>query len=549
MIDMRQIIIPSATLVPEELQNLGKLPPIIYPVNQNTVFDFLYRQYSDIAERIVVACYEQSEEVYGRLRKYEGNKVKILKLTKLGDLGYTIFESIEDGFDTPIIINFADTIVMDDIFTVDGDAFYYQEDYLDDKWTYFEEDNGEITEIIDKQTLSSSETKKLFVGVFQLCYPQDFKACLDVAFHTEHLQMNTFYYALQLYSKKHPMKALNTENWFDLGHIDRYYDSSLEVKARAFNHILIDKERGILRKTSVDKEKFIGEILWYLKLPKDVEYIRPRIFNYSTSYSSPYVEMEYYSYHTVHELFLYGDLNYSQWINIFKRIKFICDDLSRYTVEGDNIKPALEDMYLNKTIQRLDTLRADEDFNKFFLKSFSVNGVEYRPLDDIVEELKVAIPQMLCDVDKFCIIHGDMCFTNIMVDNNFSFIKLIDPRGRFGSYDIYGDARYELAKLFHSVHGKYDFIIMNLFEITVNFEAMEIQYQVNNRERKYDLYEMLLLVFEENIADNKNKIELIEALLFLSMIPLHGENKMHQFAMLATGIQILDNILPIRRCS
>ncbi len=34
------------------------------------------------------------------------------------------------------------------------------------------------------------------------------------------------------------------------------------------------------------------------------------------------------------------------------------------------------------------------------------------------------------------------------VDTNLSFIKVIDPRGKFGTYDIYGDFRYELAKTF-----------------------------------------------------------------------------------------------------
>lgn len=61
----------------------------------------------------------------------------------------------------------------------------------------------------------------------------------------------------------------------------------MEVKAREFNHISIDKDRGILKKTSDDKDKFIGEIKWYLKLPADIEYVRPRIFDYSTSYVAP----------------------------------------------------------------------------------------------------------------------------------------------------------------------------------------------------------------------------------------------------------------------
>ena len=43
--DTLSVIIPSAKIVPEELQNLGKLPAVIYPVNDGTVFDYLYEQY------------------------------------------------------------------------------------------------------------------------------------------------------------------------------------------------------------------------------------------------------------------------------------------------------------------------------------------------------------------------------------------------------------------------------------------------------------------------------------------------------------------------
>ena len=32
-----KLIIPSAKIVPEELQSLGKLPAVIYPINQGIV--------------------------------------------------------------------------------------------------------------------------------------------------------------------------------------------------------------------------------------------------------------------------------------------------------------------------------------------------------------------------------------------------------------------------------------------------------------------------------------------------------------------------------
>ena len=244
---MRKIIVPSAVLVPKELQSIGKLPPIIYPINQKIVFDFLHKQYKNIAESICISCYEGIDKVHRRLDRYRNDKIKIVELSELQDLGHTIYETIDDE-NVPIIINFADTIVMSDIFNEDSDAFFYQEDYINDQWTYFEEDMGIISKIIDKKAICSNDKKRLFVGVFQIMNPKDFKECLRKAFEEENKEVSSFYSALRLYSEHHPMKPIYTDNWFDIGHIDKYYGSSLEVKAREFNHIRIDKERGILKK-------------------------------------------------------------------------------------------------------------------------------------------------------------------------------------------------------------------------------------------------------------------------------------------------------------
>lgn len=540
-----RVIIPSAKLVPEELQKLGKLPAIIYPINQKIAFDYIYDQYRNLQAKVDIICYENADKVERRLRKVIGNEIKVRRLPELHDLGYTILYAIEN-IDEPVVINFADTIVMDPIVGISGDAFFYQEDYMSETWTYFDEENGIVTHIYDKEAINEEIKKKLFVGVFKIINTHDFRECLRNAVQQKNKKMNSFYHALELYSKKHPMHAVLTNNWFDIGHEDKYYNSKLEVRAREFNHITIDKNRGILKKTSDDKDKFIGEIKWYLKLPADVEYVRPRIFNYSTSYVNPYVSMEYYAYHTVHELFLYGDLTLQQWIDIFNRIRFVCDDFKRYTVQDANIRPALEEMYLTKTLQRFEKMKKDERFITFFESPIVVNGERYLPLNEIIIALEKAIPEMLYDVDTFNIIHGDLCFANIMVDSNFSFIKVIDPRGKFGTYDIYGDFRYELAKLFHSVDGKYDFIIKDLFDLDYNSEAACINYRIQDRKRDFNLYKVFLDTFSAEVGEDLKKIELIEALLFLSMIPLHGESIRHQMVMLGTGLEILNRVIDIK---
>lgn len=544
MDSLEKVIIPAAKIVPAELQKLGKLPGIIYPINQKIVFDYLYKQYRNTCSSIDIICYEQADKVQRRLSKYLKGMVHIKVLPELGDLGHTVYYGLEDACGS-VVVNFSDTIVMDNISEVEGDAYYCQEDYMSETWTFFDEMEGVITNIYDKESVNGKIRKKLFVGVFQFTNSGYFKQCLEAAFKVQDIKMSTFYYALMKYSEKYPMKSIVTNNWFDIGHENQYYNTKLEVKAREFNHITIDKDRGILRKTSEDKDKFVGEIKWYLKLPADVEYVRPRIFDYSTSYTNPYVAMEYYAYHTVHELFLYGDLNYHQWEDVFKRIRFVCDDFKRYTVKDANIKTSLEDMYLTKTLQRFDKLKADTRFKAFFENSITVNGVTYRSLDAVSKLLEKSIPDLLYDVEQFHIIHGDLCFANMMVDNNFSFIKVIDPRGKFGSFDIYGDTRYELAKLFHSVDGKYDFIIKDLLTIDYNLDSASVNYSILDRKRDFDLYSVFVDVFMSEIGEDLKKIELIEALLFLSMIPLHGESINHQMAMLGTGLDILNRVLDI----
>ncbi len=539
------ILIPTATIVPEGLQSIGKLPAIIYPVNQKIVFDYLLEQYKDDCSLIDVICFEKADEVHRRLSVYNSDLIRIEDLPFLGDLGYTVYFGLKNKTGT-VIINFADTIVFDKIQKVDGDCFLYSKDDFSDKWTFFDEEEGKIVRIYDKTQNKIIGEKPLFIGVFKITDAKTFRECLEKAFSIKNIQMSTFYYALMLYSNKYPMTAVKASNWFDIGHIDKYYNTQLEVKAREFNHIIIDRDRGILKKTSDNKEKFIGEILWYLKLPEDIEYVRPRIFSYSVSYNNPYISMEYYSYHTVHELFLYGDLSSNQWRDIFNRIHFVYNDFKRYKVSDNSILSSLNDMYLNKTIKRLNDLRTTPYFKSFFNKPIKVNGNTYISLDSVCEKLKEAIPNMLFDIDTFNIIHGDLCFSNIMVDSNLTFIKVIDPRGKFGSFDIYGDSRYELAKLFHSIDGKYDFIIKDLFNIEFDTSDCIINFNIKDRNREYDLYQLFLNVFHDEIGDNLKKIELIESLLFLSMIPLHEENANHQMAMLGTGLEILERVLNIQ---
>ena len=544
-----KVIVPSAKLISPELQNIGKIPAIIYPINQNISFDFFKLKYEAIASEIDIICYENVEKVREKLSNYKlKTNVNLLKLERLDDLGHSVYRGLTDE-DDDIIIHFADTIIMDHLPFDKADFICTAKEYLSETWTFYNSYNGKFNFINDKKTPSSPFIDKsikydFFIGLFKISNGSYFKKCLETVWKNPLKDMDSFYSALMLYSNDYKFHSYELQDWFDIGHSQKYFETRMQVEARTFNHIEIDKDRGILKKTSKDVEKFIGEIKWYLKLPTDIEYVRPRIFSYSLNYNQPYVCMEYYSYRTLHELFLYAELSGEQWESIFKKIKFVLDDFSRYKLKDDKLNVALKSMYLDKTLNRLNKLRDQSEFINLFKEPICINEKFYLSLNEIFKILEKIIPQMLYDVDTFSIIHGDFCFPNIMIDDNLKFIKLIDPRGKFGKYDIYGDPRYEIAKLLHSIEGKYDFIIKNLFSLEI-LEENHFNLKILESSRPFDLLEIFISVFQDNLKENIKTVRLIEALLFLSMIPMHKESIDHQYAMLCTGVKLLNEVTNI----
>lgn len=536
---MDPVIITTAKLIKEELQKIGKLPPAIYPIDGTTTFELISRNYpTDTEYRIV--CYERADLVRERLKGDVHNK-QIIVLETLGDIGESVLAGIKYT-DSSIVINFGDTIVQDVV--LEGDALIYAEDYISDKWTFFKEKNGTFTWISDKKPSDSPDKAPLFVGLFRIENAQFFKECLLHAKHND-LGIDSFYYALYEYSQKNPLSMTKADAWLDIGHSLGYSKSKMSVKSREFNHITIDNNRAILRKTSEHKSKLIDEIEWYLKIPREIEYMRPRIFFYSLDYNAPFVEMEYYSYHTLHELFLYGDLDSAQWIEVFSKIKLICSDMEKYhVIDESRIRASLVEMYVDKTMKRMEDMRKDVTFANYFNSNIVINGNKYCSLNQLEEILKKEIPMRLLQLEQFNIIHGDLCFPNILIDDELSIIKVIDPRGSFGRYDIYGDRRYELAKLLHSVDGKYDFIIKNKFKLTVNRHG-HIEYSISCPRSCFDVERCFYNVFSDWIGLEKDEIVLIEGLLFLTMIPLHSEDKDHQLVMLSTAIEIINRVIAI----
>lgn len=542
------VVIPSAILVPGAMTAAGDLPAVVYPLSEGTLFESLWEQYSDASEIIIVTC-QGAKEVRKRIDLTKYPTVRIVEMPEVGDLCSTVcfgLDAIGDK-DLPTVINFSDTVSHGSILD-EKDSFYFSRERFSEEWTFFRRLGGRLQVTFDRDEAAGVKPGHgdAFVGVFRFDDPN---AMLDAMVETEgsveENRPSWFYRALERYDEKHCLTPIEPADWFDIGHPSGYVSAQLQVKAREFNHISIDRNRAILRKSSDDVDKFLGEVRWYLKLPADVSYVAPRIFGYSLAYDDPWVEMEYYPYHTLHSLWLNGRLDRAQWATIFERIAFVLDDFARYRLRDDpaKVSAALREMYLDKTIQRLERLRGQEAFAPLFDGDMTVNGRRYPSLTRVEELLRDTLPNALCSGDAdICLVHGDLCFANVMADDSLSFVKLVDPRGKFGPFDIYGDQRYELAKLAHSVDGLYDLIIKEQFDLAYDRDARDIEFAVARPEGP-DLYEIMQECLAPIIGGRIHEVELIEAILFLSMIPLHGESERQQLAMLGTGLELLKRTL------
>jgi hypothetical protein len=138
--------------------------------------------------------------------------------------------------------------------------------------------------------------------------------------------------------------------------------------------------------------------------------------------------------------------------------------------------------------------------------------------------------------------HGDFCFSNILYDLPSGIVRLIDARGSFGDrcVGIYGDRKYDLAKLKHSAEYGYDFIVNGLFEVNGNGRSFD--YSLATRTCATTVAGLARDLVEDLSVSNAD-IDLLTSLLFLSMGPLHSEAPSRQLVMYLHGLQLLTRCL------
>lgn len=122
-------------------------------------------------------------------------------------------------------------------------------------------------------------------------------------------------------------------------------------------------------------------------------------------------------------------------------------------------------------------------------------------------------------------------------------MKFIDPRGSFCGENQQGDLRYDAAKLRHSFHGLYDFIVNNMYHLRIQ-NTSSFQLNIALAENYPEVQEIFDNALKKYFGATVYKqVRILEGTLFLSMLPLHSEDQDRQIALALRALSILNKEL------
>lgn len=496
---------------------------------------------------------EYVDRFYGdKMTIHYTEQVELNGLAAAVQLGITEIDKYVDLKERNLLIILGDTIVKDDLSEMIKDqkdfiGYYNVEDYK--RWCLIKTNQyNQVCNFIDKPD-ADPKTRKAVIGVYFFTNIELLSDCIEDIVESNIRIKNEFQLssAMEEYMKEQPIQATKFTEWFDCGDVETFSKTRKNI-ARHFNSISITEDNTIVKRSSNEK-KLEKETNWYLNLPNKLRVYVPQLIDYDTTKGKTFYELEYVNFSPIHELFLYTMPDKSDWDKLFKNIFNMINRFKLYSAKSRfKTDDHLEDILITKTIERLKDLTDGEgqqnDFWKEILTktSITINDKTYKNYPLLKNDLFEYVKDSIIPTSKkyWQIVHGDLFFGNMLYDVNSDTLKIIDPRGNFGVDGIYGDIRYDIAKLNHSIVGKYDFIVNSLYAIT-HEDNNSFEYIIYDSDEKHEALELMFRDYYTEEYDYE-EIMIITGLLFLSMIPLHKENFQNQKMFYFKAIELLNEV-------
>lgn len=514
------IINSAAYVIPEFRSEFGKIPPCLLPIGNRKLVEYqvplLRKAY---AERIIVSLPHGYELSIDEVEIFSDLAVEIAYVPDHFSLSEALLfvlntVGLQNENHEPLRLMHGDTLMDDLPQGVDLIAVSVTED--DYNW----ESEG-----------VNSNHPLVWCGYFSFSSQSEFVRSLALA-------QGSFVQAVRIYSERIKLNFKELSGWHDLGHVNTYFVSRSQITTqRVFNSLRI--QNGAVWKSGTQQKKIQAESEWFGNLPAKLKRYTPQLIDAGTdaSTNAPFYVIEYLPFSPLNEVFVHGRNPDFYWSRIFKlMVNFLGDARSCVATDSttlEAIKSDAFDLYENKTYTRLEEYSSIASVN--MSESNRYGGVVLPSLFEIAED---CIRRTLLLPIVPSVLHGDLCFSNMLFDSRSVSIKVIDPRGinQQQELTIFGDQKYDLAKACHSVVGLYDFIISGRYQIERD-ESGEKSIRFRADDRLLNIQKLFMEV--DFIPGVKvSEIMPLTVLLFLSMLPLHSDRPDRQEAMLVNALRL-----------
>ena len=524
-------LLMSSAYVSQELAlEFGLLPPAFLPIGTQRLYEHQIPRLGDGYVYITIPeSFAPDPSDIARLQQLSALLIPVPDALSLGDAA--VYAINYAGLGTqPLRLLHGDTLI-DEIPEHQGDAVAIAPQGDDYSWA--EVDVAEDGRITSLQTISaggvSERQRPVACGYFAFESSTSLVRCITRA-HGD------FIGGLNLYAESTRVQALPVGSWLDFGHLRTFFASRREVTTqRAFNTLQIDGV--VVRKSGDNHAKIRAEANWLAEVPPKVQIFAARLVDREDA-PVPFYTTEYEYLPTLAELFVFGRIGRASW----RRILASCGDFLRACVAHPG--PGLGDTALSqivgqKTSQRLREFGVAADFD--ITRPCSFDGQAMPSLSDIAQRLEAFVTLRPGRLET--VMHGDLCFSNILYNSRNHRIRVLDPRGTVAPtrQTIFGDVRYDLAKLVHSVVGMYDIIIAGRYSVPgADGHRFSIDFALPpNHDWLVD--EVDRFVIDGEWAGSR-EVRAISATFFLSMLPLHADRPDRQRAFIANALRLFADL-------
>jgi len=305
---------------------------------------------------------------------------------------------------------------------------------------------------------------------------------------------------------------------------------------RHFN--AIENERYVVRKVSTDRAKLKREFDYFSYLPPAMRMYFVNAFDFEDDGTSASYRMERVFAPDVAIQWVHGSLGRAAFGNLLDRLMHYLTMRAHRKVPDAEGRRVAEEIYLTKVVDRLQSLRGHAGFARF-----DVMLRQFPGLHEGIDGLEARYRRLFRSLggkrgfERLEMGHGDLCMSNILYAPDTELMKFIDVRGATGEDDMYGDRMYDVAKLSHSILGRYDYINNGVYRLDLDDDA---GLRLTIAERDQAEMKALFVARLEQAGYDVRLLRLYEASLFLSMLPLHMDRPRNVLAFAATAAGILD---------